>query len=400
MDIAELLRAADRSPPVAAVDVVGEQLADAIGATAVSFLIADYSGRSVVRLGHERDVDDARRQGTETAERVVLRGSLHGRALQGQRMELEQVPQGVQIAAPVTNRGEAIGVLELVLPAPPDEPTRAAIADTARALAYLVVANRRFTDLYEWGQRTVRLSLPAEIQHRLLPASFTCEANEFTVAGWLEPSGSVAGDTFDFALARDTLHLSITDAMGHAVPAAMLATVLVGALRNARRGGASLAEQVARANGDLVAHSSADGFVTGQIARIDLSGGTASIVNAGHVMPLRLRAGRVDAVPLTPDLPFGMFPDATYSLQRLPLQAGDRVLFLTDGMLERKGGDIDLADELIAAAGSHPREVVQRLAEAVIDANGGELKDDATLMCLDWYGGGSQARRPVAPPGD
>ena len=32
-----------------------------------------------------------------------------------------------------------------------------------------MIANRRHTDLYEWGQRTRPLSLSAEIQHRLLP---------------------------------------------------------------------------------------------------------------------------------------------------------------------------------------------------------------------------------------
>jgi hypothetical protein len=51
------------------------------------------------------------------------------------------------------------------------------------------------------------LSLAAEIQHRLLPAAYTCEAAEFAVAAWLEPAGEVAGDTFDFSLERDTLHL-------------------------------------------------------------------------------------------------------------------------------------------------------------------------------------------------
>ena len=89
------------------------------------------------------------------------------------------------------------------------------------------------------------LSLAAEIQHRLLPGSYTCEAGQFTLAGWLEPAGDVGGDTFDFALERDTLHLSMTDAMGHEVDAALLATVLVGALRNARRAGVGLAEQAA-----------------------------------------------------------------------------------------------------------------------------------------------------------
>jgi serine phosphatase RsbU (regulator of sigma subunit) len=64
-----------------------------------------------------------------------------------------------------------------------------------------------------------------------------------TLAGWLEPAGDVGGDTFDFSLERDTLHVSMTDAMGHTLDAALLATVLVGALRNARRRGVGLHEQ-------------------------------------------------------------------------------------------------------------------------------------------------------------
>ena len=119
----------------------------------------------------------------------------------------------------------------------------AEVAFAAHALAYVVIANRRFTDLFEWGQRSVPLSLAAEIQHRLLPGAYTCEAGQFTLAGWLEPAGNVGGDTFDFALERDMLHFSMTDAMGHEVAAALLATLMVGGLRNARRAGVGLAEQ-------------------------------------------------------------------------------------------------------------------------------------------------------------
>ena len=148
--------------------------------------------------------------------------------------------------APVTNRGEAIGVLEVELARsfPTSRPWPISPL-AAHALAYVVIANRRFTDLFAWGQRSVPLSLAAEIQHRLLPGSYTCEAGQFTLAAWLEPAGNVGGDTFDFALERDTLHLSMTDAMGHEVEAAVLATVLVGALRNARRAGVGLAAQAA-----------------------------------------------------------------------------------------------------------------------------------------------------------
>jgi hypothetical protein len=35
----------------------------------------------------------------------------------------------------------------------------------------------------------------------------------------------------------------------------------------------------------------------------------------------------------------------------------------------------------------HPREAVQRLVDAVLDATDGELADDTTVTCLDWHGG-------------
>lgn len=108
----------------------------------------------------------------------------------------------------------------------------------------MVIANRRHTDLFEWGQRSTPFTLPAEIQRRLLPAAFTCEGGSFTLSAWLEPAANVGGDTFDYSVGRDVLHLTITDAMGHGVGSALTATLCVGSLRNTRRQGASLVEQV------------------------------------------------------------------------------------------------------------------------------------------------------------
>ena len=390
LDVAGLLAAVENASPVAAADVLAERLSDALGASDVSFLVADFSGRALVRLGHAAGTAGGRTQGRETAERVTLPGSPQGRALTTQTLEVETGPNGARLFAPVTNRGEAIGVLQLSLPQPPDEQTLADVALAAHALAYVVIANRRFTDLFEWGQRSVRLSLAAEIQHRLLPGSYTCEAGQFTLAAWLEPSGDIAGDTFDFAIERDTLHVSMTDAMGHALNASMLATVLVGALRNARRAGVALGEQARLANASLGAYSGWSEFVTGQVARIDLRSQTATIVNAGHPLPLRLRDGHVAAVALEADAPFGIVPGLEYRVQEFPLEPGDRLVFLTDGMTERNSVDIEAL--IMAGAGMHPREAVQQLVHAVLEATDGTPEDDATVMCVDWHGGPPRER--------
>jgi serine phosphatase RsbU (regulator of sigma subunit) len=387
LDIASLLTAVEDAPPVAAAEVVGELLAERFGAADVAFLIADFSGEALIRLTHAGTPTATRTQGSESAERVALAGTPQGRALAGQALVVEERVDDVLVVAPVTNRGEAIGVLELTLAAPPGEDELADVALAAHALAYIVIANRRFTDLYEWGQRSVPLSLAAEIQHRLLPGAYTCEGGEFTVAAWLEPAGDIAGDTFDFSVERDVLHLSMTDAMGHAVEAAMLATVLVGALRNARRAGAGLAEQAALASDALADQTSRSQFVTGQLVRVDLRAGTASIVNAGHPPPLRLRDGRVAPVELAADVPFAIAEEPRYRVQELDLRPGDRLLFVTDGMLERNAASVDIAGLVERCAHMHARETVRHLVRALLDTTGGRLADDATIMCLDWHGG-------------
>jgi len=392
LDLNVLLGAVEAAPPVAAAEVVGDALGEALGARDVSFLIADYSGRSLIRLSHVPRGMTTASSGRERGDIVALSGTPHGLALAEQEVQVVAEDGGARVFAPVTSRGEAVGVLELALDATPDEHAIAGVARAAHALAYVVIANRRFTDLYEWGQRSLPLSLEAEIQHRLLPSSYTLEAGQFTLAGWLEPAGDVGGDTFDFSLERDTLHLSMTDAMGHTLNAALLATVLVGALRNARRRGVELAEQASLAHHALASYAADDEFVTGQLVRVDLPTGIARIVNAGHPAPIRVRDGHAERVVLQSDPPFSASPSATYRVQELSLRAGDRLVFLTDGMLERNAAEVDAMSILTASRHLHPREAVQDLTRCVVQACGGTLRDDATILCIDWHGGAPRLR--------
>ncbi len=415
-----MLGAAEAASPVEAVESVTRELALAFQATTVSFLIADLSGRALVRLAHiprqtaeETDSTELigsgeRREEEESATVMPFDGGPEEQVVRTQHVQVFESrgtlagsgrrPDQWRVLAPVTERGEAIGLLELFLPDEPDHQTVAEIAQLAHLLAFVVIANRRHTDLYEWGQRTRPLSLSAEIQHRLLAGPQTCEAGAFTLAGWLEPAAAIAGDTFDFSLARDVLHLSITDAMGHGVAAALNATLCVGSLRNTRNVGASLLDQVGSANQALAEHAASSGiedFVTGLIGRLDLRTGTMQLVNAGHVAPYLARGSHVTTVDLPVDLPLGMFPDTAYRDSHVTLEPGDRFVFVTDGMLERHAAGLDLLHAIRETRVLHPREAVRALADRVLDAAGGVLIDDATVLCLDWHGGHGRDRSAV-----
>ncbi|MEV4253881.1 PP2C family protein-serine/threonine phosphatase [Spirillospora sp. NPDC049652] len=388
--LSEILAAAENAAPVASVGVVARNLRDRFDAVEVSFLFADLLGRRLVRLN-----DEAATQQGRTAEQIPLAGSVYEEVLRTQELTTTSAGErGQCVIAPVTNRGDTIGVLELTLPEV-TEKVREEILRTAHALAYIIVTDRRFTDLYHWGQRTTVVSLAAEIQHQLLPAATCCEGAEFTLASALVPADSIGGDTYDYSLDCDTLHLSITDAMGHDLNAALLATLLVNASRGARRDGSGLVEQAARTHQVLLDHGR-EALATGLLLRVSLKGQGVQVVNAGHPLPLLLRAGKVEQLFLTPDLPFGTPLLADYHVQNIDLRPGDRLVLYTDGMQERQAGNVDLPALMHDTVAEHPREVVQALTGAVHEATNGELEDDATIMCLDWHGPHPEGRQTQA----
>jgi serine phosphatase RsbU (regulator of sigma subunit) len=414
IDVGRILRAAEAAAPVEALEQAAGELGRAFHAVSVSFLITDLSGRALVRLAHVPLEGGApgdgaplawgeRREDEESASVLPFDGGPAEQAVRTQTLQVlppggtaNRVHLGLwRVLAPVTERGESIGVLELHLPAEPSREVLRQIGEMALALAFVVIANRRHTDLYEWGQRSRSFSLSAEIQQRLLPAARTCEAAAFTLAGWLEPAATIGGDTFDYSLARDVLHLSLTDAMGHGVDAALTASVCLGSLRGARRQGRSLLEQAQAANQALLDDAD-DVFVTGLIARLDLRTAVLRIVNAGHVAPYLLRGRDVSAPALRADSPLGMFAETAYGASTLTLEPGDRLLLVTDGMLERNVASVDLPQAIYDTKDLHPREVVRALADAALAAAGNALQDDATVLCVDWHGDHDRPRDAVS----
>ena len=315
-DVGRVLEAAEAASPVEAVEGVARELGLAFDAVAVSFLIADLSGRALVRLAHVplvpgRAADTSlvageRREDEESATVLPFDGGPAEQAVRTQTVQVlpPAARDGAWCRGPVAGAGagdRARGVHRPAgaVPARGTRPRRVAeIAQVAHLLAFVVIANRRHTDLFEWGQRSRRFSLSAEIQQRLLPESRTCEAAAFTLAGWLEPAASIGGDTFDYSLARDVLHLSLTDAMGHGVDAALTAAVCLGRPARGRRRGASLLEQASATNHALSEHAVSAAATTsspGCSAGSTCAPARIELVNAGHVAPYlapRLRADR------------------------------------------------------------------------------------------------------------
>ncbi|GAB3845727.1 hypothetical protein ACFPIJ_38635 [Dactylosporangium cerinum] len=146
--VAAELAAAEDASPVDAVETVTRELGLALDALTVSFLIADLGGRALVRLAHVPlggacGDEVGRRRDDEVATIVPLDGGDPEQALRMQTVRVRPDGATWTVWAPVTGRGEAIGLLELTLPAEPGPRDLAEISRIAHLLGFVVIANRR-----------------------------------------------------------------------------------------------------------------------------------------------------------------------------------------------------------------------------------------------------------------
>jgi serine phosphatase RsbU (regulator of sigma subunit) len=167
----------------------------------------------------------------------------------------------------------------------------------------------------------------------------------------------------------------------------------VTAARNARRRGRGIGEQAVAANQALGEQFGDEDFVTALLLRIEYATGVVRAVNAGHPAALLLRNDRILELRLAASPPLGMFEDSDYREQPLELQPRDRLLLITDGLLETvsyRGGQPFGIDGIVRIAEATrelpPPAVVRRATREVVVYRAGELRDDLTVVCFDWHG--------------
>lgn len=378
-----LLDRAHEMPPQLIAPLIAEEVAR-VGGRDISILLQDYAQLLLVPLpGRRLALSEPEPIGDSHAGTAFLRA-----------IPVE-VPQadGVRMYLPLLDGSDQVGVLALTLKTVDDDDRRL-LRRLAGLVADMLVTKHSYTDQFFLTRRREPMSVAAEIQWSLLPP-LAMSVPQVAVAGILEPAYNVAGDSFDYAVNDDILHVAVIDAMGHGLNAATMATVAIGAYRHSRRAGIGLSEIYTFMDRAIAEQFGPEHFVTAQMMRLNIATGHLQWVNAGHPAPLMIRKRQVLRQLESPTtLPVG-FGGEEPQVSELILQRGDRVLCFTDGLIEEhKVGEEQFGEEQlihwvnrIELAEEGVRAVVRSLSHTLKQERGGSTSDDATLFLIEWRGG-------------
>jgi serine phosphatase RsbU (regulator of sigma subunit) len=103
-------------------------------------------------------------------------------------------------------------------------------------------------------------------------------------------------------------------------------------MRNARRSAAGIVEQAELASDAIYARYGGHAHVATVLLELDLNRGVMAAVDAGSPRAMIAHGGDVRPVGLEQQLPLGMFHDGRYEIQQFPVEAGDRLLVVSDGV--------------------------------------------------------------------
>src|SRR4029077_8432708 len=198
---------------------------------------------------------------------------------------------------------------------------------------------------------TETLEAAERLQHAVLP-ELPDEIPGWEFASYYSPSGrtEVGGDFFDVLPQPDgRLVVFVGDVMGRGVRAA----ASMAQMRAAIRAYVAVDPDPSRVLGLM--DRLFEAYDVGQLVTLvylvaDSARGEVSMVNAGHPTPVILRADWSVRQLRSPDGPPLGTGDGDREVTAFPLGAGDLVLAFTDGLIERRGEDIDVGQVRVVEA--------------------------------------------------
>ena len=262
------------------------------------------------------------------------------------------------------------------------------ILDALGGQAASILDNARLVEKERERQRLEQeLSIARTIQQALVPHGLH-DFPHLAVTGVHHPCTEVGGDYFDVVpVDEDRTAILIADVSGKGLGAALLTTMLQGALSGLSMG-VDPVRVFNQVNKFLCSHAEVGRYATMFIGIIGRDG-MFEYIKAGHPSPLVLRKGQVSELYNEGSFPVGLIAEADYESARLQLEPEDTLVLFSDGVTEAENVNHDLFEvsglsHALAGKLDVPVEVLQ---QSVLDAvsaftHGASQSDDITLLVV------------------
>ena len=232
------------------------------------------------------------------------------------------------------------------------------------------------------------LKVAREIQIGFLPGEAP-DLPEVEIGAVNHPCVEVGGDYYDFIETRPHgLGIAIGDATGDGVPAALLMANLQASFRVEAATNHSPSETLDKVNVIAYKQTQTTKFVTFFYGIIDLKSGLFRYANAGHNPPILVQPTGHWRYLDDSNLILGVDPTIVYNEHATYLSEGDLLVLYTDGVTdeineEDESFGIDRLEQLIVP-NRHlpPKELCELVLSKVIAFQGGDARDDITLLAI------------------
>ena len=242
--------------------------------------------------------------------------------------------------------------------------------------------------------RDRELELAAEVSEALLPQS-TPSVPGYEIGAAHLSSQELWGDFHDFLEPEGRVGLLVCDVSGKGLPGALVGATARSTLRGALKAGGDVAEALREVNRELARDVKRGMYVSALYVLLDPREGIATLVCAGHKMPLvrftaedgKVRVIQPEGIALAFDK--GPIFDRRLEVAQVPVEPGDRLVLVNTGAIEvtnaegRELGDKPLFAIVQKHAALPTEEFLAKLRTALENfSDGGRLERDVSIVTL------------------
>lgn len=261
---------------------------------------------------------------------------------------------------------------------------------------YLVIAfenARMYISVLEKEKLEKDLRTAFRIQKEMLPKDCP-DIDGLRIGAFSQPAKLVGGDYYDFFCAdldRGILHTVVADVSGKGIPAALIVAMTKTIMHALMGPNLDPPAYLAKINTFLEKELGQTMYVTALFFSLEMATGKGRFISAGHEAPMIYRAstGKCEAFPIRGFF-LGMFAGVDYKPVEIELDRGDKVIMLTDGVLDATddSGKRFESERLRALVEEHrdlaAPEMAEKLRTTILEySDESDLFDDFTVVVID-----------------